>query len=105
MSLPPLHQLFSELSELLADDYAERALSEALALLSEYGIDQVPEGAPAWLSLEEGGRTLALSTEQGSRELREALSGMLRLTLLRIAEQHELRRTKERFEMLSPPTK
>jgi PAS domain S-box-containing protein len=102
MSLPPLHQLLSELSELLADDYAERALSEALALLSEYGIDRLPDDEPAaWLRIEEGGRTLALSVEQGTRELREALSGMLRLTLLRIAEQHELRRTKERFDMLS----
>jgi PAS domain S-box-containing protein len=101
MSLPPLHQLLSELSELLADDYAERALTEALALLSEHGIDQVPDDAPTWLKLEEGGRTLSLHTEEGSRELREALGGMLRLTLLRIAEQHELRRTKERFDMLS----
>lgn len=101
MSLPPLHELFAELSELLADAYAERGLTEALALLAEHGIEPVREGEEPWLTLDEGGRTLALSSEDGSRELREALRGLLRLALLRVAEQQELRKTKERFDMLS----
>jgi two-component system, cell cycle sensor histidine kinase and response regulator CckA len=101
MSLPPLHQLLAELAELLADDYAERGLGEALALLAEHGIDQVAHGEAAWLEIQEAGRTLSLTTTEGSRELREALNGMLRLALLRVLEQHELRRTKERFDMLS----
>lgn len=102
MSLPPLHQLLAELSEVLADAHAERALSEALALLAEHGIEPAPGGGgKAWLSIEEGGRTVSLDAEAGSLELREALSGLLRLTLLRIAEQGEQRRAKERLDMLS----
>jgi PAS domain S-box-containing protein len=101
MSLPALHELFAELSELLADAYAQRGLTEALALLAEHGIEPVRDDQQPWLTLEEGGRTLALSAEEGSRELREGLTALLRLALLRIAEQDELRKTKERFDMLS----
>jgi two-component system, cell cycle sensor histidine kinase and response regulator CckA len=101
MSLPALHELFAELSELLADAHAERGLAEALALLAEHGIEPVRDGQAPWLTLEEGGRALALSAEAGPRDLREGLSALLRLALLRIAEQEELRKTKERFDMLS----
>src|SRR5688572_29326881 len=87
MSLPALHELFAELSELLADAYAERGLTEALALLAEHGIEPVSQGQAPWLALEEGGRRLALASEGGSRELREGLTALLRLALLRCAEQ------------------
>src|SRR5688500_11848479 len=100
MSLPALHELFAELSELLADAHAERGLVEALARLAEHGIEPVRDGQQPWLTLEEGGRTLSLSAEEGSRDLREGLTALLRLALLRIAEQEELRKTNERFAML-----
>ena len=101
MSLPPFHRLLAELTEHLADAYAQRGLDEALGFLAEHGIEPVEPSQAAWLCVEEGGQTLALSSEHPAPELREALGALLRLTLIRIAEQAEHRKTKERFDMLS----
>ncbi|HXK20874.1 MAG TPA: ATP-binding protein [Polyangiaceae bacterium] len=97
--LPPLQGLSSELVTLLAAADAQRGLDDALARLAKLGV-RVHRGVEApWLSVEAGGRTLSL--DGGSSELAAALAPLLQLALLRIADQNELRETRERLELLS----
>ena len=97
MSLPPLESLSTELAELLTADDARQGLELALGRLRELGVTE-GVGTPS-LSIVVKGRTLSLSGS--SPELCERLEPLLRLALLRVVDQDEHRKTRERLEMLS----
>ena len=99
MSLP-LESLSKDLAELLASDDAKQGLEQALARMAELGIHQLAaEDDAAGLKVEAKGRTLALS--RGLNELSTSVASLLRLALLRVAEQEEHTRTTERLALLS----
>ncbi len=99
MSLPP-ESLSAELAELLARDDATQGLQQALARLAQLGIREHVDGERVvWLVIEAKGRTLAL--DGGTDELAAWLAPVLRLALLRVAEQDEHTRTRERLALLS----
>jgi two-component system cell cycle sensor histidine kinase/response regulator CckA len=101
MSLPPLPTLSAELGELLAGDDAAESLERALARLEQLGLRQVtPE--QACLSIATQHRALHLGCSgEAERQLAQGLAPLLRLGLLRAADQLEQQRTLERLEMLS----
>jgi len=74
MSLPPHESLSSELGELLAGDDARRGIERAQARLAELDV---------------------------ADEDRAALAPLLRLAQLRLAEQEQHKKTRERLELLS----
>ncbi len=99
MSLP-LESLSFELAELLARDDARQGLQQALSRLAELGIrEHVADEGTAWLEVHAKGRSLALSG--GTSEVANWLAPTLRLALLRVVEQDEHKRTRERLELLS----
>ena len=99
MSLP-LESLPRDLAELLASDDPRQGLKLALARLAEHGIHELAAGAEATaLNVEAKGRTLALGGL--ASELANTVAPLLRLALLRVVEQDEHTRTRERLELLS----
>src|SRR3954471_1051135 len=93
----------SRLGSVLGADHAERAIDDALTLLGEIGIfpssasDEAPD-----LEIEVPGRRLSLTAREPldpSSAL--LLKSLLRAILVRAVEQLELRRARERLEMLS----
>ncbi|HEX2678601.1 MAG TPA: PAS domain S-box protein, partial [Polyangiales bacterium] len=100
MSLPPVHQLSTELTELLSADDARAALNRALSRLAELGVKQVePGSAGASLSVSAGSQVLSLTG--CTRELSAVLTPLLRLALRRAVEQEEHKSTRERLQLLS----
>ncbi len=90
----------SVLAELLAGDDARQNLQRCLACLAELGLhEREPGAAEARFELEAAGRTLTLAG--GNDELHAAIAPLLRLALLRVAEQDEHKKTLERLELLS----
>ncbi|MES1188056.1 MAG: ATP-binding protein [Myxococcales bacterium] len=100
MQLPPLEILSCELGELLAGPDANESLQRGLARLAELGVrTAAAEGEDGSLRVEAAGRTLVLSGV--APELGRVLQPLLRLALLRAAEQAEHKKTSERLELLS----
>ena len=100
MQLPPVEILYSELAELLAGEDAKQSLERLLARLAQLGIVEEPASSdPNWLNVAAGGRQLTLSGTTPA--LAAALGPLLRLALLRAAEQGEHKKTRERLDMLS----
>ncbi|MDQ2643636.1 MAG: PAS domain S-box protein [Myxococcota bacterium] len=95
--------LISRISVALAGADAESALARALELLAEAGYRTATESDErAWLEVSRADRALRLTAaDSSSDELRDALSGLLGLGLERAASEEELRRVRERYDMLS----
>ncbi len=95
--------LISRVAVALGGADAEEGLARALGLLAEAGYQTAAASdGPAWLEVARGGRTLRLTaTEPSSSELCDCLASLLALGLERAAGEDELRRVRERYDMLS----
>jgi two-component system cell cycle sensor histidine kinase/response regulator CckA len=95
--------LISRVAVALGGTDAEEGLARALGLLEEAGYGTVTASEePAWLEVSRGGRTLRLTaTEPSNSELCDCLASLLALALERAAGEDELRRVRERYDMLS----
>ncbi|HYQ18231.1 MAG TPA: PAS domain S-box protein, partial [Polyangiaceae bacterium] len=100
-ALPTLStlQLTTELGELLGVDDAREGLARALARLAELGVTPAEPGRAAFVSLQVKARSLEL--QGGDADLGAALTPLLRLALLRAAEQDEQTKTRERLQLMS----
>ena len=102
LELDPIAAL-TRLSRALADEEPERGLQAAQAILAELQIvPHAPEHGQPWLTVTHATQTLALSAAlPPSSDFRGGLEALLRLALIRCAEADELRRVRERMELLS----
>ena len=103
--MSPLPDLvLSRVAAALSGSDAEEALQQALATLLAAGfVAHSAEAGVAWLQVEHAGRVVALDVglQPADEALRETLRSLLSAALMRAAAEDELRRTRERMDMLS----
>ena len=99
----PQDTLIARVASALAEPDAEYALNEALVVLATAGIvaRSRAEGT-AWIEIQQGGRRLSLDAiAPPDEETRRTLTAQLTSAIFRICADEELRRVRERMDMLS----
>ena len=92
-------------SEALGADDPEQALAGVLATLAELGVTAASAADPerdAWLEVEHGEHKVVLVADgEPGEPVRAVARNLLRSALLRLCEHDELKRVRERMQMLS----
>jgi len=98
-------ELTGRIAKVLGEADADDAFLKTLEILAEAGLQpQGQAGQTAWLSLEQGTRSLALYATNREATIdidRADVEPLLRVALQRLVDSEQLKHTKERLEMLS----